>query len=172
VVLVPRDAGAQPTAPVGNAQARSLAKACGRTGRLSDCVALMRGRLARVADAILAELQTPVAAATLPAGTTSRAPERGVVWDGTFAHPNARSFYTLRGYVPANMSGNAVCAQLPAQVRADPNLLLKLTCRAEQELLAAGPGRWPEEMAELQRIRTALAACLPTGSATAPCSTP
>jgi hypothetical protein len=132
----------------------------------------MRGRLARVADAILAELQTPVAAATLPSGTTSRPPERGVVWDGTFAHPDAPSFYTLRSYVPANLSGAAVCAQLPAQVRADPNLLLKLTCTAERELLAAGQGRWPDETSEFQRIRTALAACLPPGSATAPCTAP
>ena len=168
--LAAADVAAQPVVIVDGAEARSLAKACGRTGSFAACAAMVRGRLAGVADAILAELEVPVAAATPAAGSsTSR-----IVWDGTFAHPHAPSFYTLRSYVSADVpTPQQACAQLPAALQADRNLLWRLTCNAERELLAAGPDKWPEEMQEFERVRALVAACLPPGiSPATPCATP
>ena len=167
-----RDAGAQTTVRVDAAESRGLAKACGRTGRWADCFAAVRGRLARVADLILAELQ----AAPAP-GITSvdSRPSTRVVWDGTFAHPNAPGFYLLRSYVPPAPDTSAdVCGQLPEPLRADRQMLLKLVCSAQRELLAEGPGRWPDEMAELENVRQRLTACLPAAPAPAadPCAGP
>ena len=168
-----RDAGAQSTIRVDAADSRGFAKACGRTGRWSDCFAAVRGRLARVADLILAELE----AAPAPGLTSidSRTPTARVVWDGTFAHPNAPGFYLLRSYVPPATDTSAdVCGQLPEPLRADRQVLLKLVCSAERELLAEGPGRWPDEMAEFELVRQRLTACLPPAPAPAadPCAGP
>ena len=162
LVAMGQDAAAQQTTQMGAAESRGLARACGRTGRWSDCFAFVRGRLASVADLILAELQAAPAQSTTSTG--SRQSSR-VVWDGTFAHPNAPGFYLLKSSVPPATSTSSpdVCAQLPEPLRADRQTLFKLVCSAERELLAEGPGRWPDEMAEFQQLRQRLTACLPAG---------
>jgi hypothetical protein len=162
-----REAVAQTSAQLGVIEARDLAKACGRTGRVADCIAAVRGRLARVADAVLAELQAapaPTQPAAVPAKGAGRSESR-VLWDGTFAHPDAPSFYTLKSYVPAGVStSEAACAQLPPSLGTDRQLLLKLVCNAERELLAGGAGRWPDETREFEALRKLFAACLPATS--------
>jgi hypothetical protein len=174
-----RDAAAQPRQTLGKAESRDLAKACGRTGRFSDCVSAiksqLKGGLGSIADLLLAELQA-APLPTEPAPTPSAAPKSSssVVWDGTFAHPNAPSFYMLKGYVRLDTRTSAdACAQLPDNLRSDRQLLLKLTCQAQRELAAAGGSRWPDETAEFQTLRALLVSCLPSDAARPdPCAAP
>jgi hypothetical protein len=189
-------AAAQPQrlAAVDATAARSFAKVCGRTGRWSECFTAVRGfargSLARVADAVLVELQAapapkvvapPKTGPVSPAAksrqwailSTGAPPDPPVIWDGTFAHPDAPAFYILKGSVPPDVqTSEEACAQLPDPLKADKNLLVKLVCRAEQELLAAGPDRWPDESSEFERLRQRLAACLPPAANSNPCSAP
>jgi hypothetical protein len=143
-----------------------LARVCGRTGTLAACVDAVRGRFASFADLVLAELQAAPAAAPT---SSSR-----VVWDGTFAHPDAPSFYLLKSYalLDAQTSPEA-CARLPPALQADRQLLLTLTCSAENQLRAAGPDRWPDENREFEGLRRLLSSCLPDPVAGAnPCARP
>jgi hypothetical protein len=161
-----RDAEAQPGWSVDKTQARGLARVCGRTGTLAACVDAVRGRFASFADLVLAELQAAPAAAPT---SSSR-----VVWDGTFAHPDAPSFYLLKSYalLDAQTSPEA-CARLPPALQADRQLLLTLTCSAENQLRAAGPDRWPDENREFEGLRRLLSSCLPDPVAGAnPCARP
>jgi hypothetical protein len=163
-----REAAAQPKRTLGKTENRDLAKGCGRTSSWTDCA---RSGLDWIADLVLAELQ----AAPLPAENAgSRKSTPRVVWDGTFAHPAAPNFYTLKRLVPAGApTSEEACAQLPGAVKTDRQLLLKLTCQAEEELLAEGPNRWPEELGELRQIRTLFLSCLPPQASSAnPCAAP
>jgi hypothetical protein len=170
----PGQAEAQPIRSMDSPEGRSIAMACGRTGSFRNCVAVFRGKFAWVADAVLAELQTPPAPPTA-ANSTDRATrsEPLVVWDGTFAHPNARKFYTLKSYVPTSaLTSQEACDQLPDPLK-DRQRLLRLMCEADEELIAAGANRWPEERKELSQLRTLLASCLPPTSPNSnPCATP
>ena len=135
----------------------------------------MKAGLGSIADFLLAELQA-APLTTEPPATPVPSPKSspGVVWDGTFAHPDAPSFYMLKSYVRLDARTSAeACGQLPQALRADRQLLLKLTCQAERELLAAGAGRWPDETAEFQALRKLLASCLPSDpSRPNPCAAP
>ena len=169
----PGRAEAQPIRSLATAESRGIAVACGRTGSVRNCVDVFRGKLAWVGDAVLAELQAPPPPAVT--NSTARAPKSDplVVWDGTFAHPYAPKFYTLRSYLPMSPgTSEEACRQLPDALK-DPQVLLRLTCEAERELLAAGADRWPTERMELQQLRALLASCLPPSSPNSnPCATP
>ena len=191
------DAGAQPRPSVNATTARSLAKVCGRTSPSTACEEAVKGQglkgaakaqYAKVLDAFYKELKTapppkPSGQSAPPAPPTSRSmqwgmlsttasPDSQVIWDGTFAHPDAPGFYILRGSVsPDVLNPEAACAQLPDPLRTDKDLLVKLVCRAERELLAAGPDKWPDESREFETLRQRLAACLPPPTAN-PCSVP
>lgn len=168
-----RDAEAQLNRTMNAKEASSLAQACGRTGTRRACFALFRSGLAWLGDLVLAELEAAPGPPVGPVVTPT--PGKGtpqVIWDGTFAHPNAPKFSALRSYVPAAARTSAeACSQLPATLKADNRRLLRLTCEAEQELLAYGSDQWPDERKELQRIRELLASCLPPAGPN-PCATP
>ena len=150
VAMTAHDAEAQPNRIMANSQARVLAKGCGRTSSLASCV---RSGLDGIADLVLAELKTPQTPERTKASNTKAG--RRVVWDGTFAHPDAPNFYTLKRLAPASSrTSEEACLQLPDALKADSQLLLKLTCEAERELLTGGANQWPEEVSELQAIRT------------------
>lgn len=166
-------AEAQSSRSMASAESRGVAVACGRTGSFQNCVNVFRGKLAWVGDAVLAELQAPPPPAVTNSTARASRSDPLVVWDGTFAHPYAPNFYTLKRYVPMSPQTSAeACEQLPDTLK-DPQVLLRLTCEAERELLAAGANRWPTERAELRELRGLLASCLPPASANSnPCATP
>jgi hypothetical protein len=165
---LPSHAEAQLSGPMPSSVKRSLARAC-RFGAWRDCFDAVTARWDRIADTLLAPLQAPSQVSTTP-----QKPAPKVVWDGTFPHPDAPTFDTLTGLVPADGRTSAeVCAQLPDQLKADRQLLLRMTCQAERELLAAGAGQWRDEHRKLQELRTLLAACLPPATPNSnPCATP
>ena len=150
---------------MGGGENRGLIKACGFGA--ASCFEQVRGGWDRIADTVIGALQAPPQPRR--AGTPS------VVWDGTFPHPNVRSFYILKGLVPmgANSSSGA-CSQLPDVLQKDSHqLLLKLVCDAHRELSADGPGRWSLERTELDELRTIFVACLPPATSVASlCSKP
>lgn len=160
-------ADAQFGGQMARTERRGLARACW-FGGVSGCFEEVRGNWDRIADTVLAALQAPPRAALQQSGGPQ------VVWDGTFPHPDAPSFYTLKGLVPAGAGISAgVCGQLPDVFQTDRQLLLMLTCEAERELSAAGPSHWSLERTELQDLRTLLAACLPPAGPNAnPCAAP
>ena len=157
-------AEAQVSGPLTSSDTRTLIKGCFGGGGASRCV----GALFRIGDLILGTLQAP------PQQTANESPTRRVVWDGTFPQPNAPSFYALsKLYVPDRAQSSAqVCAQLPDRLKTDKTLLLKLTCQAERELLAAGTDQWKDERVELEEIRKLLSACLPPQTSSNPCAAP
>ena len=160
-----RVAEGQPNRTVNANEASSLADACGRRGSPRDCFALFRGALAWLGDLVLAELEAAPGSPT-PAKMTPR-----VIWDGTFAHPYAPKFSALKSYVITARTSAEACSQLPATLKADNRKLLTLICEADGELLAYGPGKWPDERNELRRIRELLASCLPPAGPN-PCAAP
>jgi hypothetical protein len=158
---------AQVSGPLTSSDTRTLIKGCFQGGGVSRCVGALSGKLFRIGDLILGTLQAP------PQQTANESPNRRVVWDGTFPQPNAPSFYGLKIFVPARAQSSAeVCAQLPDRLKTDKGLLLKLTCQAERELLAAGADQWKDEHAELEEIRKLLSACLPPQTSSNPCAAP
>jgi hypothetical protein len=195
----PHRLDAQSPAAVASAGNRDLAKACWYDANRGDCVRYVRAHWDLIVSTVLTAIQTPAAprSTTPPGGASLRrrggavaamriqAPSAAVaspaggstaatVWDGTFAHPNAPSFYTLKGLVPADArTSDDVCPQLPDALKADRRLLLLLTCAADNELLAAGTDRWEAEHAEFQQLRSLVSACLPPVAAnTDPCAAP
>ena len=165
------NAEAQVSGPLTSSDARTLTKGCHRGGGLTRCLGAVsdaaRGTLFRIGDLILGTLQAP------PQQAANESPTRRVVWDGTFPQPNAPSFYALKLYVPARAQTSAeVCAQLPDRLKTDKTLLLKLTCQAERELLAAGANQWEDERVELEELRKLLSACLPPPTSSNPCAAP
>jgi hypothetical protein len=168
---LPGTALAQSGGSMDAKSARSLVKACGRTSTIGNCFKTLRGKLAWIPDLVLAELEAaPLSTQPTPAPPAMSTPK--VVWDGTFAHPYAPSFYILKSYVADGKSPDA-CRQLPDALRTDAQRLLKLTCEAERELIAAGENRWPDEHAELDALRRRLGSCLPSqASNPTPCGTP
>jgi hypothetical protein len=140
---------------------RDLARACWFGGSAGGCAAAVQGSWDWIVDNVLMAVQAP-----MPTGR--------VVWDGTYSNPDAPNFYTLRGVAGAvNRASGDVCGQLPDELRADRQMLLRLTCDAERELLSAGPEHWQDEQEQLIEIRGLLAACLPPGTPAAnPCGAP
>jgi hypothetical protein len=169
-LAVPRDVAAQSARSMTKREARLFAKGCSRISTLTSCV---KSGLDSLADLVLAELQAAPLPTERATPSEPRTPPR-VVWDGTFAHPDAPNFYALKRYAAAgSASSTAGCDQLPTALKSDSQLLLRLTCEAERELTAGGPNRWPEELRELQEIRKQLGSCLPAQAASpTPCAAP
>ena len=193
--LDPVRVDAQSVGAIASTRNRDLARACWFDSKQADCVSFVRSNWYWIVAAVVTAVRVPSAPgnAPRPPGAMWTAPGDGTalaslvqivpvgsdaravaptVWDGTFAHPNAPSFYTLRGLVSLDTSGDA-CAELPDELRGDRDLLQLVSCAAERELLVAGPDYWEEERAELQELRGRLAACLPPAAADAnPCAAP
>ena len=140
-------------------EVRDLAKACWARDRGRCGAAFMQG-WDWFADAVLSTVQPQ--------------PQKpGVLWDGTFPYPEAENLLNLMGVVSLTDATRNVCSQLPDKLRADPQLLLRMFCNAERELLTAGPDQWKSEKEQLAMIRKTLAGCLPPGSSnTQSCSGP
>jgi len=168
-MAAPRDAAAQSS--MTRRESRLFAKGCGRVSTFTSCV---KSGLDALADLVLAELQAAPLPSERPTGQPAQRTPGRVVWDGTFAHPDAPNFYALKRYAAGDAtSAAASCDQLPTALRSDSQLLLRLTCEAERELTLGGPNRWPEELRELQDIRKQFASCLPAQAASpTPCAGP
>lgn len=195
--LEPARVDAQSMGALATTRNRDLARACWYDSNQADCIRFVRANWYWIVNAVVTAIRAPsgpgsgpppsqgampavfrgrTSAASLvqivPVGSTAPGVMAATVWDGTFAHPNAPSFYTLRGLAPLDTSDDA-CAQMPEGLKGDGELLQLLSCAAEQELDRAGPDRWQEERAELQELRGRLAACMPVVAAgTDPCAAP
>ena len=196
LVVEPARVDAQSLGAIASTRNRDLARACWYDSRQADCVRFVRANWYWIVNAVVTAIRAPGPATPPPGsqgampaifrdrrvaasagqivsiGSNAEAVIAATVWDGTFAHPNAPSFYTLRGLVPIGTSDDA-CTQLPDGLRGDSQLLQLLSCAAERELLVAGPDYWEEERAELQELRGRFASCLPAPAANVdPCAAP
>ncbi len=197
LVVEPARLDAQSLGAIASTRNRDLARACWYDSRQADCVRLVRANWYWIVNAVVTAIRVPSVPGSgpppsqgampailrgrtvagsigqvVPIGSNAQAVTAATVWDGTFAHPNAPSFYTLRGLVPPGSTDDA-CAQLPDGLRGDSQLLQLLSCAAERELLVAGPDYWEEERAELRELRGRFASCLPAAPANVdPCAAP
>ena len=151
---------------------QDVVKGCWFGGSILGCATVIarlwdRGSGRLIDDALQVRGNPPAVASSRPPSTPAPTPRpTPIVFDGTFAVPDAMALYTLRGLVPQVVT-TGTCGEL----RLDRQRLSALLCAATQQLGGAAAQRqWPEEYQLLRSLdqRLTRAGCILAASD--PCS--